>query len=322
MKIYFAFFINFTLLLLVSSCTSSSLNFEIPIVPIDNTPAPVLTGKLIYHTYSCYNCNDSQLFLYNFSSKERTNLSQNWAITNAMNAHFSADGTTIAFMGISQITNSWDIYIYTLGTTAQPQNLTENSLGRDEDPKFSFDGSKIIFKRNGILTEMDTSGNNLRNFVVPNTEASMPYYSSDGNSIIYSGSEPNNSSADIIKYSITDGTTQSLAAIINVNEYYPIVIDANSYFYTKSTSSDQVYLGYFDGTVSQKLPFNESDSDFSDAYPVNSHTVFLSSTRNGGKGEYDLYLADMITGKKWSLSIYNSHINSSKNELGACYSPF
>jgi hypothetical protein len=113
MKIYFAFFINFTMLFLVSSCTSSSLNFEIPIVPIDNTPAPVLTGKLIYHTYSCYNCNDSQLFLYNFSSKERTNLSQNWAITNAMNAHFSADGTTIAFMGISQITNSWDIYIYT-----------------------------------------------------------------------------------------------------------------------------------------------------------------------------------------------------------------
>ena len=169
---------------------------------------------------------------------------------------------------------------------------------------------------------MDTSGNNLRTFTVPNAEASMPYYTTDGNSIIYSGSESNNSTADIIKYSITDGTTQLLAAMVNVNEYYPIVIDANSYLFTRSTSSDQVYLGHFNGTATQKLPFNESDSDFSDAYPVNSHTVLLSSTRNGGKGEYDLYLADMITGKKWSLSIYNNYINSSKNELGACYSPF
>jgi hypothetical protein len=303
------------------SCSGSSQNNPIPEIPVDNTPQPVLSGKMVYHSYSCYSCNDSKMFLYNFSTNERNVLSQNWTITNPMNAHFSPDGTKIVFMGISQTTNSWDIYIYTLGINIQPTNLTQNSLGRDEDPKFSFDGTKIIFKTNGILKEMNTSGTILKTFTVPNSEASMPYYTTDGNSIVYSGNESNNATADIIKYNILEGTTQSLAKMVNINEYYPIVLDANTFLFTRSTTSDQVYLGYFNGTTAIKLSFNESDSDFSDAYPIDSHTLLLSSTRLGGRGEYDLYLVDKISGKKWSLNLYNPYINSANNELGGCYSP-
>ncbi len=310
-------------LLALLSCSNSNPNFVIPVVPIDNMPQPVLTGKMVYHSYSCYNCSDSKLYLYNFSTNELTLLSQNWTITNPMNAHFSPDGTKIVFMGMAKPTLNWDVFIYTLGTNVQPQNLTKNSLARDEDPKFSPDGTKIVFKQNGVLKEMDTLGNILRTFSVPNTEASMPYYTVDGNSILYSGSEANNlATADIIKYSILNNTTQSLAAVPKINEYYPITVDVNTFLFTQSTTSDQVYLGYFNGTPSLKLAFNESDSDFSDAFPVNSHTVVLSSTRAGGRGQYDLYLADEISGKKWSLNIYNPYINSSNNELGACYSPF
>ena len=316
-----SFLLFFTLFVLLS-CSGSGQNTPLPVAPVDNTPQPVLSGKMVYHCYSCYNCLDSKLYLYDFKTNELTFLSKNWTITNPMNAHFSPDGTKIVFMGISTINNSWDIYIYTLGTNSQPTDLTVNSLSRDEDPKFSPDGTKIIFKQNGILKEMDTSGNILRTFIVPNTEASMPYYTADGNSIVYSGSEANNSSsADIIKYSISNGITQSLAAMVNVNEYYPIVIDSNTFLFTRSTTSDQVYLGYFDGTAALKLAFNESDSDFSDTYPVNGRTVLLSSTRMGGRGEYDLYLADIISGKKWSLNLYNPYINSLNNELGGCYSP-
>ena len=316
--------LSFFILVVTFSCSdsSSSQNNPIPEIPaVDNTPQPVLSGKMVYHSYSCYNCNDSKIFLYNFSTKERTVLSQNWTIINPMNAHFSPDGTKIVFMGISQTNNSWDIFIYTLGTNVQPTNLTQNSLGRDEDPKFSFDGTKIIYKSNGILKEMNTSGTVLKTFTIPNSEASMPFYTTDGNSVVFSGNESNKTTADIIKYNILDGTTQPLAIMINVNEYYPIVIDANTFLFTRSTTSDQVYLGYFNGTTAAKLPFNESDSDFSDAYPVNNRTLLLSSTRKGGRGEYDLFLADMITGKKWSLNFYNPYINTSNNELGGCYSP-
>lgn len=315
-------FLSFIILTFLVSCSGSGQNNPIPeIPPTDITPQPVLSGKMVYHSYSCYSCNDSKMFLYDFSTNERTVLSQNWTISNPMNAHFSPDGTKIVFMGISQTNNSWDIFIYTLGTNNQPTNLTQNSLGLDEDPKFSFDGTKIIYKTNGILKEMNTSGTILKTFTVPNSEASMPYYTTDGNSIVYSGNESNNSTADIIKHNILDGTTQSLAKMVNINEYYPIVIDADTFLFSRSTTSDQVYLGYFNGTTAIKLPFNESDSDFSDAYPVDNHIILLSSTKKGGRGEYDLYLADKITGKKWSLNLYNPYINSVNNELGGCYSP-
>jgi Tol biopolymer transport system component len=319
---YFTIFLMLTLQL---SCSNSSQNFTVPEPLIDNTPQPVLTGKMVYHSYSCYNCNDSVLFLYDFSSNERTVLSQNWGITNPMNAHFSPDGKKIVFMGVSQITNSWDLFIYTFGVDNLPINLTVNSLGRDEDPKFSPDGTKIIYKRNGIMKEMDTAGNILHTFTVPNSEASMPYYTADGKNILFAGNESAGSNLNIYKYSISNSITTALSAIENLEEYYPIVIDNSTFLFTRwessSNKNDQVYLGYFDNETPLKLPFNEPDANFSDAYPVNSNTLLISSTKQGGIGQYDLYLADMLTGKKWSLNLYNPYINSNKNELGGCYSP-
>jgi Tol biopolymer transport system component len=319
-------FLCFFMLTFLVSCSGSSQNNPIPeIPPADNTPQPVLSGKMVYHSYSCYTCNDSKMFLYNFSTNERTVLSQNWNISNPMNAHFSPDGTKIVFMGISQTNNSWDVFIYTLGTNNQPTNLTQNSLVRDEDPKFSPDGSKIIFKQNGILKEMDTAGTILKTFTVPNSEASMPYYTTDGNSIVYAGNETTASTLNIYKYSISNGTTQTLSAIANLEEYYPIVIDADTFLFTRwyssSNQNDQVYLGYFNNATPLKLPFNESDANFSDAYPINGNTLLISSTRPGGIGQYDLFLADKTTGKKWSLNLYNPYINSVNSELGGCYSP-
>lgn len=312
------------LFFILFSCSGSSQNNELPELPIENSPQPVLSGKIVYHSYSCYNCNDSVLFLFDFGTNERTVLSQNWTITNPMNAHFSPDGKKIAFMGISPTTNSWDLFIFTLGTNSQPINLTPNSLGRDEDPKFSPDGTKIIFKQNGILKEMDTSGNITQTYNVPNSEASMPYYTADGKSIVYAGNESNNNTLNIYKYSISNGTTLALSSIENLEEYYPIVIDNDTFLFTRweglNNKNDQVYLGYFNNSTPKRLPFNDTDANFSDAYPVNSHTVIISSTKIGGIGQYDLYLADMVTGKKRSLNLYNPYINSNNNELGACYS--
>lgn len=318
-------FLNFFILILLASCSGSSQNNPIPEIPVDNTPQPVLSGKMVYHSYSCYNCNDSKMFLYNFSTNERTVLSQNWTISNPMNAHFSSDGTKIVFMGMSQPTLNWDIFIYSLGTKDQPINLTSNSAGRDEDPKFSPDGSKIIFKHNGVLNEMDTSGNVLKTFTVLNSEASMPYYTSDEENIIYAGNESSASTLNIYEYSILKGITKPLSEINKLEEYYPIAVDANTFLFTRwydvNNHNDQVYLGYFNNAIRIRLPFNESDSNFSDAFPVNNRTLLLSSTLQGGVGGYDLFLVDLITGKKWSLNLYNSYINSANNELGACYSP-
>ena len=133
-----------------------------------NTPQPenqpVLTGRLVFHSYSCYGCNDSKLFIYNFSTNILTRVDANWGMNNCMNAHFSPDGKKIVFMGTGTGTSNWDIFLWTINSTSPPTNLTAvlGSSSRDEDPKFSNSGNKIVFKHNGHLAEMDLNGNIIR----------------------------------------------------------------------------------------------------------------------------------------------------------------
>jgi Tol biopolymer transport system component len=281
-------------------------------------------GRLIFHAYSCYSCNDSKLYIYDFAGKNLTLLNSNWSIINAMNAHFSPDAKSIAFMGVSTGSNNWDVFTWSVGSAAQPTNLTSKfAATRDEDPKFSSSGNKIVFKQNGRMKEMDTLGNILRSFTVAQSEASMPYYVSGDAAILYSGNEATGNTADIYKMDLATNSQQPLSALPGVEEYYPITRDDTSFLFTRWYSAinknDQVYMGYFNGRVFKRLPFNEVDQNYSDAYPVGSKYVVLSSTCAGGKGGYDLYLANLETGKKWSLGLYNAAINSVNNELGACY---
>ena len=151
---------------------------------------PALTGRLVFHRYSCYSCNDSQLFLYNFSTNSLSEISTGWDnVQNSMNAHFSPDGSKIVFMGTAAGTNNWDIFLWDINSPGLPKDLTAylGSASDNEDCKFSSGGTKIIFKHNGVLTEMDTTGKIIRNFPVPQSEASMPYYENGDTAILYAG---------------------------------------------------------------------------------------------------------------------------------------
>ena len=86
----------------ISFASCSKNTAAVTTIPYDTTTnQPVLMGRLIFHSYSCYSCNDSKLYLYNFAGKKLTLISSNWSVINAMNAHFSTDGNRIVFMGIN-----------------------------------------------------------------------------------------------------------------------------------------------------------------------------------------------------------------------------
>lgn len=283
---------------------------------------PVLSGKLLYHNYSSYDSWDAEMFILDFSNGSVTNISSSWNIDHEMNGVFSPDGSKVVFMGdVKGGQRNWDIFLWDVGG-GEPVNLTSGSSAREEDPKFSPDGSKIIYKVDGDIKEMDLNGNILNQVTnTPSIEESMPYYTTDGNSVLYMQGAGSNADIYIIN---TDGTNpQPLATAPNNHEYYPITRDASSFFYTRwvneSNYNDQLYLGYIDGLPATNLPFNDINSNYSDATPVGSQYVILSSTRNGGVGGYDLYIADIFTGDIWSLNSYNSSVNSNIEDLGACY---
>ncbi len=282
------------------------------------TDAPSLKGKLIYHNYTTYDMGDSKMYSYDFGTNELKCISENWNIRNAMNAHFSPDGKQITFMGIGEETGTWDIFLYDLSGTTSPVNLTPYGSTRDEDPKFSPDGKRIAFKQDFRVAEMNLETTKVTR--LSPADYSMPYYNADGTKLICSKGDGSTSSIAVID--IKSRTIKTLYDALNVQDYYPINVDETSFYYsvgyTETNRIDQVYRGYWSGLKSKRLPFNGTDGDYSDAYPVNSDWVILCSTRTGSLGGYDLYIANAVSGEIFPMTDYNEGINTSKNELGPC----
>lgn len=290
-----------------------------------DTKLPKLGGKLVYHNYTSYDALDSRMYVYDFASDELTEISTGWTgIDNAMNGSFSPDGRYICFMGISKASGSWDIFLHETGSRSQPVNLTADGNWRDEDPKFSFDGTKICFKRNDALSEIDMSTRKIKVLTNNPDEAySMPFYTVDGSSMVFGGGHDPNSYIGL--WDIASSTAHILYDVPQTVEYYPITLDEKSFYYTQHLSSsdnhDQLYKGFFDGSPAKYLPFNIKTADNSDACPVGSGWLIFVSTRQGGDGAYDMYIANDSSGAVFSLSSYNKSLNTSKNELGPCYLP-
>lgn len=291
--------------------------------PITNiVDKPSIQGKVVYHSYSCYGCDGTKMYIYNFTTNQLSCISQNWNIDYPINAHFNDNASKIVFMGQPVGSGDWDIYIWTVGSSSAPINLTAGNGLRDEDPKFSPNGYRVAFKQNNDLKIIEISSGIITDVTkTTSTEEGMPYYTTDGTTLLYAkGAE---SSSDIFKISTSGTGNKSLATVTGVQEYYPILRNATTFLYTRwysaSNQTDQVYLGYFANSTRTRLPFNNSNADYSDAFPCGTDYVILSTNKAGGSGAYDLSIANINTGQIWSLSKYNTQINTEDNELGACF---
>lgn len=287
-----------------------------------DTERPDLKGLMVFHSYSSYGAMDSKLYLYDFREDRLSEISRNWtSVTHPMNGHLSPDATHITFMGIGLATNSWDIFIHEIGSDGEPQNITAPGNFRDEDPKYSFDGKRITFKRNDALMEYMVDDGSLHLLASGSVAFSMPYYSVDGMKILYGGSL--GSESFIGCWDRATATASILYDKMRITEYYPVTADSESFYYTQHYSEndnhDQLYKGYFDGRESLSLPFNNRNADYSDAGTISDGWLLLSSTRYDSRGAYDLYIANERSGAIYSLSAYNMAINSANNELGASY---
>jgi hypothetical protein len=292
--------------------------------------SPALAGRVVYHSYASYNDGTSQLFELNLTTGILKTLSSGWTnLKDPMNAHWSPDGTKIVFMARPKKGGNYsawyDVFLYTFGKSGGPVNLTKTASRHDEDPKFSPDGSRIVYKvRPSTLVEMDLGGN-IRNTIVssPDQDRSMPYYSADATAVWFANRPIGGSASSTSIHRINlDGSNEIVVVDApGVVECYPVRDTVGQFLYARTASStslfDQIYL--FDGTQSVSLPFNTPDADYSDAFPIGTQYIVLSSTRAGGRGGYDLYIADRAMGTLWPLSGYNSAVNTPREELGAAY---
>lgn len=294
---------------------------------------PELKGKMVYHTYSDYNKRDSKIYVFDFETKENICISDKFqGVYNTMNADFKNDGSEIVFAGMvdNKMTEEWDAFRYNLETN-QLDNLTKGNKLRDEDPKYSPDGTKIIFKQGhwnkklgGMvydIMEMDLVTGKLRSVTNDLDEDSMPYYASDGKSVYYAKGLGKTSQINNVSLEGTEPITKVWAEK-DIYCYYPIVYKDTLYFskwYSAYNKSDTIIK--LDLTTNKiTIPsFNSENYNCSDACPVSDRFIIISSTMPGGKGGYDLYIADVTTGNTYSLDLFNKGINDDKDQLGASY---
>ncbi len=275
------------------------------------------SGKILFHSYSDYTAGDSCLKLFDIAENKLTVIESD-VFYNAMNGDFGSTGSDIVFMAITRETDSWDIYRCNTDTVTFT-NLTFNSGYRNEDPKFSPDGSKIVFKRGRWdnscdcfiydLAEINTENGEIT--VLTNTleEESMPYYSADGSCIYYACGVGEGSGI----YMLDTATHESHVVYDceGIQEYYPIVYGKDVYFASWLSSqcqNDGIFKMEDENAVS--MAFNSADYNCSDPCPTGNNSMIYSCTKNGS---YDLYVFNGTESRCLNM------LNTGLHELGTAF---
>jgi len=286
-----------------------------------------LDGTLIYHRYSSYQAWDATMWMIDLPTGDLTQVGGDWTgVVSPINAHFSADGQMITFMG-SQAglpDNEWDVFVsHWNGTSwAEPINLTGPNGARDEDPKFSPTSSTIIYKQDGVLVTMNSDGSDKKYLTQGKSESSMPYFATNGKDYLFERS------GDI--YVSRGGIETKMYAGDGQSSYYPIGMDATSFLYTRVQSArhDAIMKGFYSGKASERYFFNSTDWDTSDSYPYldgSRYIFYVTGDYLIPHGGYNLAFADLKTKKRYDIDEYfrkkrTTDINTDTQELGPAWS--
>ena len=296
-------------------------------ITLTHKNAPKLDGTLIYHRYSSYQSWDATLWMIDLPTGTLTQVGQNWkSMISPINAHFSADGQLITFMGSAAglPENEWDVFTSAWNGRewSEPTNLTGPNGARDEDPKFSPDGARIVYKEDGVLVSMKADGAGKSYLTKGEPESSMPYVTANGKDIL------SRRRGDI--YLLKDGAEVKMYAGSGESSYYPIGLDNTSFLYTRvqSTRHDSIMRGFFDGSASTSYFFNSTDWDTSDSYPYadgSRYIFYVTGDFLIPHGGYNLAFADLKNDKRYDVdefyrTVRATDINSEYQELGPAWS--
>lgn len=274
-------------------------------------------GYLAWHSYTSYEAMDSLQYV---QLPDGTMTPLQGDFIHAMNADFGSHPFDLVFMAIDAAADEWDLYRCNL-LTGKTINLTQHSGYRNEDPKFSPDGMKIVFKRgrwshenNSFvydLAEMDLYTQTVTMLTDSDAEESMPYYAADGNSVYYALQQDGLSS--IWQFKPASGEQRVIYAEDGVTAYYPVVGNDGLYFtkwYSDQLHNDCIMRLTADGAA-VILPHQSEAYNCSDPFPMTEGLLYSSSEH----GSYDLCYSD------GSSTAALPACNTDRQELGAVFYP-
>jgi hypothetical protein len=290
-----------------------------------------LSGTLFFHRYSDYGSWDATMWSLDLQSGAFKQINQNWTtVLSPINAHVSNDGQYLTFMGSAaglpdidgKTQYDWDVFIshWEGSQWSDPINLTGGNGKRDEDPKFSPDGKTIVYKEDGILATVASTGGIKTYLSIGEPESSMPYYRTNGTDILFERQGK-------IYLKTATGDQLMDPGTGGESSYYPIGVDNERFLFSRVQDSkhDGIRWGYYDGRPSTDLFFNNDTWDSSDSYPYQDAQDFfflVSGDVNIPKGGYNLVIADLKGKKVVNIDDLYGEINSHFEELGPAWTSF
>jgi hypothetical protein len=290
-----------------------------------------LSGTLFFHRYSDYGSWDATMWSLDLDTGSFVQINQNWTtVLSPINAHVSTDGQYVTFMGSAaglpnidgKTQYDWDVFIshWEGSQWSDPINLTGANGKRDEDPKFSPDGKTIVYKEDGILATVASTGGIKTYLSVGESESSMPYYRTNGIDILFERQGK-------IYLKTATGDQLMDPGTGGESSYYPIGVDNERFLFSRVQDSkhDGIRWGYYDGRPSTDLFFNNDTWDSSDSYPYKDARDFIflvSGDVNIPKGGYNVVIADLKGKKVVNIDDLYGEINSHFEELGPAWTSF
>lgn len=290
-----------------------------------------LTGTLFFHRYSDYGSWDATMWSLDLKRGSFHQINQQWTtVSSPINAHVSNDGQYLTLMGSAtglpkiegEVQHDWDVFIshWDGSNWSDPINLTGPNGKRDEDPKFSPDGKTIVYKEDGVLATVASTGGTKTYLTIGKAESSMPYYRENGQDILFERQGK-------IYLKTKSGDMEMDSGHGGISSYYPIGVDDQRFLFTRVQDSqhDGIRWGYYDGRPAENLFFNNDTWDSSDSYPYQDAKDFIflvSGDVNIPKGGYNLVIADLHAKKVVNIDDLYGDINTHLQELGPAWTPF
>ena len=321
-------FIAFGLFLLAVPAAAQTCSFT-----PQTSALPTLKGRVVYTDQST-----GQIGMYDFNTASTVSIpsavnSLGTSTDQITNPVFSPDGKALLFSGVA--TGQRHLFYWVIGTTTVTNLTSPQGNLRHEDGKFSPNGAKIVWKRDGniVTADLSTSGTpSLSNIVAVTTngvlgtatEASGPVYG-QSMQFIYYFTGNSTYTEQLQRYSYIDGSVTAVFPADGLQYYYPTSPDLYDLIYVRWISftnhHDEIQL--YLTLLNSRYIWGAADcaADNSDPAPVDERYFIYSRDNNTGlgAGQYELYLAQMKNGSAAWLLPSAINVGGSASLIGANY---
>mgnify|MGYP001080111949 CR=1 FL=1 len=248
--------------------------------------APAVYGKIAFSRQE--GANDWDIWIMNVDGSGQTKLLD--SPVKDSDPHFRYDGEKIVFGRFTAgAPPSEDIYVMNSDGTGVTC-LTSDLANDASEPKFSWDGTKIVFTvsvgiNNHDVYVMNADGSSKTALITGSDNDVWPSFSPDGQHIVFMRfiGSPDNKKSKICRYSISTGTVTNLTDGSDLDEMPVYSPDGAYVIFKRGTTTLEIYCIRLSDLTLVNLTQSPSENEDAPMYSYEGDKIACLSSPAGGE---------------------------------------